>query len=161
MEEKEELLLPVVLQPGQDRIGQDLSPVIRDDPALGAVGIEAPAEPVHRIEKSSPGERLSHEAVPPQKVGQDGKLRVHPVRGGAHAVIDLVQAGQEGDVRGKRPRRRGEGVLEQDRVGGQIVQAGARGPAVAVAGEMVGPKGVQGDQDNARPVLLGPEDHRD
>ena len=64
------------------------------------------------------------------------------------AVIGRVHPRHDGGVRREGQRRSGGALLEEGAAGGQGVQGGGPDPGIAVAGQVVGPGRVHGDDDD-------------
>ena len=94
-----------------------------------------------RARKTSP--RVRRRDRPVQAQGAFGVV--------AGAVGGGEPAREQGRVGGQGPAGGSDGVLVEDRLARQPVEVGARVPAVPVAGEVVGPGRVEGDEDDGGP----------
>ncbi len=92
--------------------------------------------PAHRRE--GPEARRGYEAAP----------SVHHV--GEHSVLQRMGGGEDRNVGGKGRRHRSDGVLEDDGLLGEGVDPRRRVAEVAVGTQMVGPRGVERDEDDVR-----------
>ena len=63
-------------------------------------------------------------------------------------VLTRGEAGEQGGVDGEGPRRGGDGLLEDGRLGGEVGETGRRRPVVAVGGEVVRPHRVHDDEED-------------
>ena len=70
----------------------------------------------------------------------------------ANPVLLRISAGEERNVGRTGQRDRAVGVLEANPLGGQTVNVGTGLAVVAVTGKMIGPQGIDGNQQNVRRV---------
>src|SRR5690348_6286668 len=61
------------------------------------------------------------------------------------------QAGEHGGVRSQGPGTGGNGILEQNAAAGQPVKVRRGGARIAVGRKMIGPHGIQNNEDNVWP----------
>ena len=118
---------------------------------LVVVHLEAPIEAVARLEHDGRDEGGRAVAGRGQPIGE-GRDAVAEVVGQvvADAVPRRVEAGEDRGVARRGDRRRGEGVLEDDPVAGEVGQGRRFGVRGAVGLEVVRAGRVEGDQEHRR-----------
>ncbi len=116
---------------------------------VGGELVEAAAKAVAPAHVTPLGEGGGAEAVALEHLGERLHLgREHRV-GGKHPMLPRVEAGQHRHVGDESAGELGVGLLEDGGPPRQRVQERAGRPAVAVEAEMVGPQGVDRDEDVA------------
>ncbi len=148
------------IEPGQGRV-HDLVPRPLDfaevevpvflQVELVVVVGEALLEPPSAVEDEGGDEGAGLVAPGGEHLGQgrlvvaEGRVAVDP-----DAVVGRIHPGHDRGV-GRERQRRGRGrLLEEDAPAGDGVQVRRRYAGVAVAGQMVGPGRIEGDQDDVR-----------
>jgi hypothetical protein len=140
---------------GDRPIGHGGGPALRDHEATAAhrvvVHAEAPLEPVLPIQHGGGdhGRRVVARLRQPAREGL-GTLRQAVDAVVANAVAVGEQPGQDRRVGGERDRHGREGLLEHDPVGRPTVDIRRRGRLIPIAAKVVGPGGVEADQQDRR-----------
>ena len=97
---------------------------------------------------AKPGRRVAARA---QVLGQ---RRVSPIERGipVHPQLMRPSAGEDGRVGGERPGGRGAGLVEANAPPGQPLEHRGRRAPITIEAQMVGPDGVERDQQHVRRV---------
>ncbi len=174
--EEEEGLLGAQLQPLEDARVRLLAAALDapDGPRVVAVlvvvGQEAVGEAEDRVHVDVRDEARCLVAVAPQQLRQGGLLQGQGLLDGegqraaggalprrpAHATVEAVhrrvEAGEEAREGGRGPGRLADRLLEDDALVGQRVEVGGGRARVAVGAEVVGPQGIDRNQEHVRGV---------
>jgi hypothetical protein len=127
--------------------------VLRRQPVV--VEIEALVQPVAGDQREAADGRARAVAVPLQDLGERllGGIE-HEQAVVAHAVRHRELAGQDRGVRGGGERHRAVDVLEEHALGRQAVDDRGAGAGMAVRAQVIGPRGVEGHQQDVGPGRL-------
>ena len=102
---------------------------------------------IHRVGADERGGRISLRL---EKLGHGGKRVVQDISVLDHPMHDGIEGGKQRRVGRSRCGHGGVGHLEADALFRQGVQPGGGLPEIPVAGTVIRPQGVDGDQDEAR-----------
>ena len=135
------ILLGFVLEP----VEENFVPVINQLVAPG-IGLETEIFEIGNLgEEKDIGRPVAHS---PQRIGQRLDAGCETAAAYVDGMGRLVERGQDRYQSRRGPSRGTEGLLEKRPLAGQRVQMGAGIERIAVIADMVGAKGIDGNQQN-------------
>src|SRR5260370_918618 len=152
-------LAAVAFQPAKESERRAVAPALRFEPRSQrggllhpiVVGVEAVREAEPTVEKERADEGRRAIATVAEDRGQGGEA-LREVEGAVvpDAVLEGIERGQDGRMRGQRDGGGGHGVLEAHPLGGQAVEARCPGAAVSAAPEAVCARRVEADEKHVQ-----------